>query len=98
MTTQVRNHSESPVNPKLHLSLGIEIREQDLNGYTWIKLSGDWTRIVIMKNLWEFDGEWLNDQPIIKMRFRITTEDGQHLTVFRDLIEGSWYRDISLTT
>ena len=89
MTTQVRNHFESPVHPKLRETEGIEIREDHLTGDTWINISGNWTRIVTMKNLWNIDGEWMNDQLIIKMRFGITTASGQNLTVFRDLIEVS---------
>ena len=97
MTTQVSNHVETPVCPILSRTVSIEIGEEDRNGDKWLKLSGGWTRIVGMKNLWKLDGEWLNDQPVVKMRFSITTEDHHQLSVFRDLIEGGWYRDVSLS-
>ena len=96
MTTKVRNQFDNQSAPNLRRSVALEMEEEDGQGIARLKLSGQWTRIKSMENLWQLDGEWLRGRPVVRMRFRVTTEDNRCFTVFRDLVEGSWYREISL--
>lgn len=96
MTTQVRQEIAQLSLQPLRYSVPIEFREDNGEGHARLKLSGEWTRIESMHNLWELDGEWTGAQPVIRMHFRIVTEDQRRLTVFQDLIEGTWYQQVSL--
>ena len=32
------------------------------------------------------------DNPVVKMNYRVTLQDGQQLTIFRNMMHGGWYR------
>ena len=40
----------------------------------------------------EEDSEWWENEPVFKMHYRITLEDGRELAIFRNNKTGSWYR------
>jgi hypothetical protein len=42
-------------------------------------------------NTWRIDEEWWR-KPISRLYFSLELENGARLTVFRDLMEGAWYR------
>jgi hypothetical protein len=80
----------------LSLPSPVELIESDGHGNTWLKLSEDWVKITSIKNLWEMDGYRQREQPVLRMHFRATTQDGQTLLLFQDLLEGQWYREFTL--
>ena len=69
----------------------IETAEDDIHGSFWLPLSGRWRKPRSVDNLWEISEEWWDDRPVIKMYFRVTTEDQSQLIVFQDLLGGAWY-------
>ena len=40
----------------------------------------------------EEDSEWWENEPVYKMHYRVTLEDGRELGIFRNYKSGSWYR------
>lgn len=42
-------------------------------------------------NMWRIDEEWWR-KPISRLYFLLELENGARLTVFRDLLRGTWYR------
>ena len=42
-------------------------------------------------NMWRIDEEWWRN-PISRLYFLLELENGARLTVFRDLLRGTWYR------
>ena len=46
-----------------------------------------------MDNLWEITEGWWDGRPVIKMYFQVTTDDQSQFIIFRDLLEGTWYRE-----
>ena len=95
MTTTVRQHSGASAR-FLSLPIPIELLEDDGTGSVWLKLNEGWVKVTSMKNLWEMDGYQEQEQPVIRMRFRASTEDGRTLLLFQDLLEGQWYREFTL--
>jgi hypothetical protein len=75
----------------------IDIEGNDGEGNARVKLSGQWAKISAIENLWEIDGYWQKGQPVIRMYFRVTAEDGRQFLIFRDLVEGAWYRQLTLS-
>ena len=39
----------------------------------------------------EEDSEWWENEPVFKMHYRVTLEDGRELGIFRNMKTGSWY-------
>ena len=35
---------------------------------------------------------WWQDDPVVKMNYQITLEDGHQLLIHRNMMHGSWYR------
>ena len=42
----------------------------------------------------EEDSEWWGNEPVYKMHYRVTLEDGRELEIFRNYKTGSWYRAV----
>ena len=42
-------------------------------------------------NMWRIDEEWWR-KPISRLYFSLELENGARITVFRDLLAGTWYR------
>ena len=39
----------------------------------------------------EEEGEWWEPEPVTKMHYRVTLEDGREMAIFRNNKTGSWY-------
>ena len=48
--------------------------------------------IASIADTWEINDEWWRGQPIARLYYRVVTQEGSHLTIFRDLVDGQWYR------
>ena len=48
--------------------------------------------IASIADTWEINDEWWRGQPIARLYYRVVTREGRHLTIFRDLTDGQWYR------
>ena len=48
--------------------------------------------IASIADTWEINDEWWRGQPIARLYYRVVTREGHHLTIFRDLVDGQWYR------
>ena len=35
--------------------------------------------------------EWLDEQPLTRMHYQVTLEDGRQVTIFRNMKTGGWY-------
>jgi hypothetical protein len=98
MTARTRRKADTTSTPQyLSHPIPVYIEENDGEGSARLKLSGQWARISAIENLWEIDGYWQEDQPVIRMYFRVTAEDGRQFLIFRDLVEGAWYRQFTLS-
>ena len=39
----------------------------------------------------EGEAEWWEPEPVFKMHYQVTLEDGQQVTLFRNMKTGGWY-------
>ena len=55
---------------------------------------GGWRalRVTAIEDRWEIDEEWWRTRPVSRMYYRVLLEDGQALTLYRDMLNGRWYR------
>ena len=77
-----------PLNPPIP----IEVEESQLRTPVFIVLGGRRLKVASIDDLWEIEEEWWREKPIARRYYQITTEDGRRITIFRDLVEGGWYR------
>ena len=47
---------------------------------------------------WEDEEFWWRDDAVVRVTYQVTLEDGQRLTIFKNMLTGGWYRhDARLT-
>ena len=46
--------------------------------------------VAAMQDRWRIDDEWWRHRPVSRLYFSLLLEDGQKVTVFRDLVSGRW--------
>ena len=49
-------------------------------------------RVTTIEDQWEIDEEWWRTRPVSRTYYRVLLEDGQSLTLYRDMLNGRWYR------
>ena len=48
-------------------------------------------RVLQIQDCWRVDDEWWRERPIARVYRTLLLEDGGHLTVYHDLVDGGWY-------
>ena len=76
-----------PLNP----SIPVEVRENAQQRPLAIRIKGRWLRVGSIDDLCNVDEEWWRERPVVRMYYRVITEDGRCITIFRDLVDGAWY-------
>jgi len=87
-TERVTRNSEavaSPYDPEK-----IEIAAQEGKPFV-VRLKKRPVLVKDVVNMWRIDEEWWR-KPISRLYFLLELENGARLTVFRDLLGGTWYR------
>jgi hypothetical protein len=77
-----------PLNPPLP----VEVRENAQQRPLSIRIKGCWRKVVSIDDLCSVDEEWWRERPIVRMYYLVITEDSRCITIFRDLVDGAWYR------
>jgi hypothetical protein len=80
----------------LNRAIPVEMIENDGQDRAWLNLSGEWVKVVSVRNLWDIDGHSAGEKPWIHMHFQVEAESGRRLLLFQDLMDGSWYREVTL--
>ena len=48
-------------------------------------------RVTAIEDRWEIDEEWWRTRSLSRTYYRVLLEDGQALTLYRDMLNGRWY-------
>ena len=76
----------------LNLPAPVTVEEDAYRQPLSLTLRGRRLKVASIDDLWEIDEEWWREKPVARMYYQVTTEDGRPMTVFRDLVDGGWYR------
>jgi hypothetical protein len=57
-----------------------------------VTLSRNRLAITACVETWRIDDEWWRPNPISRLYWRVVTEDGRTLDLYRDLVTGLWHR------
>jgi hypothetical protein len=82
------NESFHPLNPPIPIA----VRETAHQTPRTIQIKGRWVKVAAIVDVCSLDEEWWREQPIVRMYYRVMLEDDRPITVFRDMLDGVWYR------
>jgi hypothetical protein len=82
------NNSFRPLNPPIPIA----VRETAHHTPHTIQIKGRWVKVAAIVDVCSLDEEWWREQPIVRMYYRVMLEDDRPITVFRDMLDGAWYR------
>ena len=57
-----------------------------------VSVEGKVLEVVSIDERVEEEAEWWEPEPLYRMHYQVTLEDGQQVTIFRNMKTGSWYR------
>ncbi|MCH7620334.1 MAG: hypothetical protein IH870_00385 [Chloroflexi bacterium] len=76
----------------LNAPVPVRVKESPSQHPNSLVLDGRAIEIASIADTWEINDEWWRGQPIARLYYRVVTREGRHLTIFRDLVDGQWYR------
>ena len=56
-----------------------------------VSLEGRVLEVVSIDERVEEEAEWCEPEPVFKMHYEVTLEDGRQLAIFRNMKTGAWY-------
>jgi hypothetical protein len=86
-----------PKNPKANVPrtstpMRARVQESAELGPLTVSLDGKTLAVVAIDERVEEEVEWWEPEPVFKMHYQVTLEDGQQVEIFRNMKTGSWYR------
>jgi hypothetical protein len=84
---QFQCNTNRPLSPPIP----VDVRENARQLPVAFRIKGRWLKVVSIDEVWSIDEEWWRERPIVRMYYRVSTEDGRQITVFRDMLDGVWY-------
>ena len=73
----------------------MEVEEDERHRPAAITLRRQRLKVASVEDVWEIADEWWRSTPIARVYYRVLLEDGRAVTLFRDLVDGKWYRQRS---
>ena len=55
-------------------------------------INGYIKHIALISDIWEINDEWWRSKPISRLYYQGITQEGQQITIFKDLIYNQWYQ------
>ncbi len=72
----------------LNAPVPVRVKESPSQHPNSLILDGRAIEIASIADTWEINDEWWRGQPIARLYYRVVTQEGRHLTIFRDLVDG----------
>ena len=57
---------------------------------------GEELRVLSIDQQWQNDAEPWERKPVAKLHYKLTLENGGHMTVFKNMEHGGWYRLVGM--
>ena len=68
------------------------VREDEELRPVAVSLEGKYLQVEFIDDRVKEEGAFWKPEPVFKMHYRVTLEDGRQVAVFRNMKTGSWYR------
>ncbi len=87
--------ARKPGKPNLgNPEMPVKAEESEDRNPVALRLPGGWTKVCSVDSQWEIKEELAGQERVVKTYFRVTTEKGEQVTVFRNHVTGGWYRQV----
>ena len=90
--------AKKPQNPARTLPsapLPIQVHEDEDMRPMAVVVEGKSLAVESIDDRSEEEEAWWQDDPVVRMNYEVTLENGKHLTIFRNMMHGGWYRAAS---
>ena len=82
-----------PLNLRpLNIPVAIRVEEDIHHRPRVLEQKGRKIIVASIDDLWQIHEEWWRERPVARMYYQLTAQDGDCITIFRDLVDGLWYR------
>lgn len=75
---------------RLKSSATIEVETDPEGVPVRLRLDRRWQNVRLVRRPWRIDQHWWRAEPISRLYYRVAPQDGPELTVYRNLIGGTW--------
>ena len=77
---------------RLGTPMPIKVQEDEEFRPLAVSLLGKLLPVESIEERWEDEEFWWRDNPLIRVTYQVTLEDGRQLTIFKNMLHGGWYR------
>ena len=82
----------STATPSPQVPMPCMVQEDDEQRPVTVTLIGVSVPVESIEERWEDEEDWWRDDPVVRVTYQVTLEDGQQLTIFKNMLRGDWYR------
>ena len=86
MAKKFQNSAILPTAP-----MPIQVQEDEDMRPVAVMVDGKSLAVVSIDDRSEAEEAWWWDDPVVKMNYQVSLEDGRQLTIFRNMMHGGWY-------
>ena len=91
MVSNPRGTSDTRRIRRLKAPGPIEVETDETEAPHRVRLAGQWRDVSLVRRPWRIDQHWWRS-PVSRIYYRVTTEEGAPLTIYRDLVTREWFR------
>ena len=84
--------TKAPTGTRPSIPMPAKVQESEEFGPLAVSLEGKTLAVVSIDHWEEEEGAFWEPEPVTKMHYHVTLEDGRELGLFRNMKTGSWYR------
>ena len=77
---------------RLSIPMGARVQEDEDFRPLAVSVEGKVLDVVSIEERVEEEAEWWEPEPLFKMHYQVTLEDGQQVTIFRNMKTRAWYQ------
>ena len=77
--------------PRPSTLIAVRVQEDGEFRPLTVSLEGKVLEVVSIDERVEEEAEWWEPEPLFRMHYQVTLEDGQQVTIFRNMKTGGWY-------
>ena len=82
----------STATPSPQVAMPCTVREDAEQRPVAVRLFGEEVGVEAIDGRWEDEEFWWRDDPVVRLTYQVTLENGQQMIIFKNTLTGGWYR------
>lgn len=74
----------------------VTVAEDGFHRPLFVTYLGEELRVDSIDQQWQSDAEPWEREPVTKLHYQLTLENGERMTVFKNMEQGGWYRLVGM--